>query len=138
MSDPIGLSHPINPSELRLLLVDDDSDTLRVVTRILTRRGYLVTPADSVQAALLAAEQQTFALVISDIALPDGTGHDLVSGLKAKYPIKAIAVSGYGKAEDVAQSLGAGFDAHLTKPVTVEAVEQTIERLMRTPELPRP
>ena len=71
-----------------------------------------------------------FDLVISDIGLPDGTGHQLMVALKAKYPdLKGIALSGYGMDEDVRLSHEAGFDVHLTKPVHFASLTAAIHQL---------
>jgi CheY-like chemotaxis protein len=119
------------PSGLRILLVEDHDDTRRVIERILSARGYVVTPAASVAAGLAAADQQTFDLVVSDIGLPDGDGYQLMASLRQKHGLAGIAISGFGFTEDIARSTKAGFFAHLTKPISVPVIEQTIARLRR-------
>jgi CheY-like chemotaxis protein len=75
-------------------------------------------------------ERGMFDLVISDIGLPDGTGHQLMAALKAKRPgLRGIALSGYGMEEDVRLSLEAGFDVHLTKPVHFASLSAAIHQL---------
>ena len=56
-------------------------------------------------------------------ALLDGLGHRIMAG---RYRLKGIALSGYGMEEDVRQSRQAGFERHLTKPVTVPELEEAI------------
>ena len=117
------------PSATRILLVDDDPETLRITERLLIRRGFEVVAVASFQSALEAATRDRFDFVLSDIGLPDGSGLELMTVLKSQSPIKGIAISGYGMIQDHLQSREAGFDAHLVKPVTLHEVEMAIERI---------
>jgi CheY-like chemotaxis protein len=66
--------------------------------------------------------------VISDIELPDGSGLELMRALGA-HPVPGIAMSGYATEEDVRQSHSAGYDEHLTKPVSIQQLEEAIRRV---------
>ena len=101
----------------RLLLVEDHAPTLQVLASLLTRAGCQLVTAGTVAEALAAAAVGNFDLVISDLGLPDGTGIQLMSQLRARYGLRGIALSGYGAEEDIARAHQAGFVAHLTKPV---------------------
>jgi PAS domain S-box-containing protein len=116
----------------RILLVEDNPDTSRVMRRLLSQSGHAVRTADSVSAALRSAEAEDFDLLLCDIGLPDGTGHDLMRQLLARRPVRGIAISGYGMDEDVRKSREAGFVEHLTKPVDVTRLESAIHRLLAT------
>lgn len=114
---------------LRILLVEDHADTADAMAELLRNLGYEVTLARDVKSALEAAGGgEVFDLVVSDIGLPDGTGLDLMRELKRRHALKGIALSGYGMEDDVRKSLEAGFDAHLTKPVTLAALKRAILR----------
>lgn len=113
-----------------LLLVDDHSDTLTTLARLLRKRGYEVTTASTCEAALTLASTQSFDIVVSDLGLPDRSGMELIEEIRKKSSVPAIALSGYGMESDVVDSLGAGFTAHLTKPVRIEMLQQAIERLL--------
>ena len=65
-------------------------------------------------------------LVISDLGLPDGTGLDLMRELGGRYGLRGIALSGYGMDEDIQRSRDAGFAPHLTKPVTLQMLQEAI------------
>lgn len=120
---------PLSPRHrLRILLVEDDTSTLRLLSRLLQGRGCDVVSAASVAGALQAAVGD-FDLVISDIGLPDGNGLDLMRRLQERGPIKAIALTGYGMREVVQASREAGFITHLTKPVDIDQLEKTIEQV---------
>ncbi|HYF34162.1 MAG TPA: ATP-binding protein, partial [Prosthecobacter sp.] len=110
----------------RILLVEDHEPTRSTLERLLTRRGYNVICAGTIREAHARAECHTFDLVISDIGLPDGSGNDLMSALRVQYGLRGIAVTGYGMDEDIAQSQRSGFISHLTKPVTVQALESAL------------
>ena len=101
---------------LKILLVEDNKDTLKYIALVLGARGHAVTVAERLSEALLAAADQPLDLLISDIELPDGTGLELMRQLRGT-GLPAIAMSGYGSEEDVRASLEAGFAEHLTKPV---------------------
>ena len=115
---------------LRVLLVEDHADSARLLSRVLRSWGYEVQLAHSVASALAAASVEAFDLLISDLGLPDGSGHDLMRQLAAKGPVNAIAVSGYGTEEDVGRSKDAGFAEHLTKPVTPASLRAAIQRII--------
>jgi signal transduction histidine kinase len=114
---------------IRVLLVEDHADTARVMTKLLQGCDYDVSWAASVAEALTVAAAARFDVLVSDIGLPDGTGHDLVRELRARHPILSIALSGFGMEHDIQRSKDAGFEEHLTKPLNFQSLIDTIERL---------
>ena len=104
---------------------------------ILTSEGHTVEVAGDVATALKLAEQQAFDLLLSDLGLPDGSGHDLMRRLRERgLKLPGIAMSGYGQEDDIRRSYEAGFAAHLTKPVSPEAVIQAIASVAAGETLP--
>ena len=131
-TSPEPIRPPSNPpgrSGLNVLLVEDNQETLRYLTLILQKRNYNVVPVDRVSAALAAAGEAQFDLLISDIELPDGTGLELIHGLGGGRTLPGIAISGFGSEEDLQQSAGAGFAEHLTKPIDLNRLESAIRRV---------
>lgn len=116
---------------IRVLLVEDHPATVQVLCRLLTKLGHQVTTAMNLQAAMQTVAEQEFDLLISDIGLPDGSGLDLMKYVRQSRPMPGIALSGFGMDEDVAHSREAGFQAHLTKPVGVDLLVQTIGEVVR-------
>ena len=116
---------------LRILLVEDHDDSARIMARLLLADGHQVqTAADVATAARLACEAP-FDLLLSDLGLPDGSGLDLMRALRTKgIKIPAIALSGYGLETDIQASRSAGFTAHLTKPVVLRRLQETIQRVV--------
>jgi CheY-like chemotaxis protein len=123
----------VSPGSLRVLLVEDNADTLRLMTRLFLRRGYQVTPAADLATALEAARERAFDLLISDIGLPDGSGLDLMRQLRSRSAVKGIALSGYGMEDDYRKSREAGFTLHLIKPVDFPALEDALRRVCLAP-----
>jgi PAS domain S-box-containing protein len=110
-----------------VLLVEDHADSAEALCMLLEGQGYRVRIATSIAAAVLSARDGCDVLV-SDLQLPDGSGHALLQRLPR--PLPAIAVSGYGAPEDVQRSREAGFIEHLVKPVSGERLLAAIERAL--------
>ncbi len=115
---------------LKILLVDDHHDTCAALEKLLARRGHLVAVSHDVRSAMEAAVRNKFDLLISDIALPDGTGMDLMMQLRAIANVPGIAISGFGNNGDIERSLQAGFSEHLIKPIKLDKLEAAIERAL--------
>ena len=113
----------------RLLLVEDHIDTLRTFARILRRKGFEVQEASTVSEAITSS--QSGDLLLSDIALPDGDGRDLMRHLGAR-GIPGIAISGYGTAKDREEYQRAGFVESLVKPVDIGELLSAIGRVTET------
>ncbi|MFL6201653.1 MAG: ATP-binding protein [Thermoanaerobaculia bacterium] len=121
---------PEPPSaRLRVLLVEDHSDTAAALADLMRMHGHEVRVAGSVAQALAAAGDGGLDLVISDLGLPDGNGQDLMRQLARQFGLRGIALSGYGMEDDVRRSREAGFERHLTKPVNLEALESAIQQV---------
>jgi len=115
---------------LRVLLVEDDPDTLDVTSMLLRDWHYDVVTAENVSQAMTHLREQEFDLLISDIALPDGSGLDLMRAIHERHEsVKGIALSGFGTQEDVRRAKLAGFMVHLTKPVSFPRLETTIREI---------
>jgi PAS domain S-box-containing protein len=113
---------------IRILVVEDHADTATVLARLLARCGHTVTTVSNAAAALELAAKEKFDVLVSDIGLPDATGYDLMRQIAARFPIKGIAMSGYGMDEDLRKSREAGFSDHIVKPVNLAQLEQAIHR----------
>src|SRR5437764_6688846 len=123
-------STPARREDVRLLLVEDHDDTRKVLARLLSRRGYKVEAARNAQEARSLSSGKTFDLLVSDIALPDATGCELLKELGSKHKLRGIAMSGFGSDTDLVQSRAAGFLEHLVKPIDARALDATIQRVV--------
>ena len=110
---------------MRILLVDDHVDSLKILAKLLRQRGHTVETSGTLAKAVSACASGGFQLVVCDIGLPDGSGWEIAPVARAS-GAKAIALSGFGMAEDVHHSEIAGFAAHLTKPISFQEIESAI------------
>lgn len=111
----------------RLLLVEDHGATRVALGELLRRRRYDVRSAGSIaEARFLMEKHGDFQLLIADIGLPDGSGFDLMVEFKKRFNGRGVALTGYGRDEDVARSRVAGFTAHLTKPVSAGTLDNAL------------
>jgi PAS domain S-box-containing protein len=113
-------SHRLNG--VRVLLVEDNPDTLDMLKFIFDESGAEVIAAISVDEALDALERFRPDALVSDIAMPDRDGYDLISEIRSREPerggkIPAVAVTAYARAEDRVRVLAAGFQMHIAKPI---------------------
>jgi PAS domain S-box-containing protein len=125
------------PGSPHLLLVEDHFDTAMAMAELLKGLGYQVTLAASVAAGLEAAERTRgdggrIDLVVSDLGLPDGSGLDLMRLLSSRYGLRGIALSGYGMEDDLQKSREAGFEKHVTKPVSLQALQAVLQETLGT------
>jgi CheY-like chemotaxis protein len=114
------------------LIVDDVADVTDMLSVFLTHAGYEVITADSAAAAIIAAENRHFDVVVSDIGMPEMNGYELAQRLRSMPGYEAvplIAITGFSMYDDRERSLQCGFDAHLTKPLDLAMLYQLVERL---------
>jgi two-component system CheB/CheR fusion protein len=115
-----------------ILVVDDSRDTVDMLTSLLTLEGAKVASAHSGDEALKIAGERKFDLIISDISMPEMDGYQLlkkIRGLtKSKNP-PALALTGYGRSHDVTRAHAEGFADHLTKPLDIQRLLQTVRKL---------
>jgi len=138
VSLPLEAASPVDqapraPAEpdCRVLFVEDDAMTARIMAKLLRQNGYLVTTANSIAGAL-GVSVEDYDLVVSDIGLPDGTGLELMRAIKLLRDVPGIALTGYGMEEDIRKSLEAGFTAHMTKPLDFAKLDTMIRQVAAT------
>jgi CheY-like chemotaxis protein len=125
-------SHVLNG--LRVLLVDDDEDTLQLLSMLLGKHGVEVTAVTSAAVALGRFEQVRPDLLVSDIGMPDVDGYELIRAVRAletghERRTPALALTAYAGEGDRLLALNAGFDEHLAKPIEPGVLVSTIATL---------
>ena len=113
------------PRGLRVMLVDDNVDAIETMAEMLRSSGFqVVTALDPFQALVLAASFEPNVAIV-DIGLPGMDGRQLAAELRRRAgnkPLRLLALSGYGTADDIRRSAGAGFERHLVKPVNADGL----------------
>jgi PAS domain S-box-containing protein len=118
----------------RILLVDDMRAAAEIVSRLLARMGHDVRTAHDGASALAAVSERRFDLIFSDIAMPDISGYELATILRAMpghEQLVLVALTGYGSESDSRRALDAGFDLHLVKPVGIDSLKQAMSLVER-------
>ncbi|HEX3249259.1 MAG TPA: CHASE domain-containing protein [Pyrinomonadaceae bacterium] len=118
---------------VNVLLVDDDSDTLTLMTTALTRRQANVIAVSSAGEAIQAITTKRPDVLVSDIAMPDEDGYGLIEKVRrlengATQSIPAVAITAYAKEEDRERALSAGFQIYLAKPVELAELISVVAR----------
>jgi signal transduction histidine kinase/CheY-like chemotaxis protein len=124
---------PAKPkNSLNILVVDDNKLAAEGLGKLLTHKGHQVTLAFDGAEALETAPRVNPEVIILDIGLPDMDGYSVARQLKEMGVASIlIALTGYGQEEDKMKARAAGFDHHLTKPVSLEDVETALANLTR-------
>jgi CheY-like chemotaxis protein len=103
----------------RILVLEDEADSLELLTVLLRRQGAIVRAFDNAEQALAAAEHSSFDLVISDLGLPGMDGLEFMRRLQRRpVPLKAIALTAYAGDRQREEALKAGFSRVETKPIS--------------------
>jgi CheY-like chemotaxis protein len=120
-------ARPAGP--LRVLVVDDNLDAADSLVALLELLGHTARVAHDGPQGLRMAEEFVPDLAFLDIGLPGMSGYELARAIRRQRPLQhvvLIALTGWGAYGDQQQSHEAGFDQHLTKPVSLEALEQAL------------
>ena len=123
MPSPASSTGSASASAPRVLLVDDNIDAVESMEILLQAFGYEVATAIHPDLALAQLETFAPAAAVIDIGLPGMDGYQLAAEIRRRLagkPMRLIAFTGYGGADDVARATAAGFDAHLVKPVEID------------------
>jgi PAS domain S-box-containing protein len=117
---PSGVNPNLNG--VRILIVEDDLETLDMLKFILDQSQAEVTTTAAADEALRYLEQSPVDVLVSDLAMPNQSGYDLIHQVRSLTPdrggnIPAVALSAYSRAEDRGHALAAGFHLHLSKPI---------------------
>jgi PAS domain S-box-containing protein len=129
---PASASNTALPLRRRILVVDDLQAAGYVLSRLLEKMGQQVWTATGAASALDMARANPPDLVISDIGMPDMDGYELARRLRSEPKLAnslLVALTGYGQAEDRQKAEEAGFDYHLVKPVSIDALRDLLAAL---------
>lgn len=116
----------------RILIVDDEADLRELLELTLVKMGLDVDSAQDVESARACLAQNEYALVLTDMRLPDGLGIELVEQINAEFKNTPVAViTAYGSAENAVMALKAGAFDYLSKPVGLEQLRVMVRSALR-------
>jgi two-component system response regulator PilR (NtrC family) len=119
-------------SDIQILVIDDEPDLRTLYELTLLREGYQVDAAATIQEAWDLLNAKRYDLVITDMRLPDGSGIDLLKGVRAQQRReRCIVITAYGSAENAVESLKAGAFDYLTKPVDLKQFRAVVAAAMQ-------
>jgi signal transduction histidine kinase/DNA-binding response OmpR family regulator len=114
-----------------VLVVDDNIDAAETLRELLQLLGYAVETAFDGPSALKKLQERWPEVAVLDIGLPGMDGYELAALVRREgKPIQLVALSGYGQESDTRRALAAGFDRHLTKPVSFDQLQATVGELV--------
>jgi DNA-binding NtrC family response regulator len=117
------------PSNESVLVVDDDDGVRKVLSSILSEKGYLVVAVNNGKQALNALEKEYFDVALVDVELPDIKGTELLRRLKEKQPrMIKIIITGFPTLENAIKAVNEGADGYILKPFDAEKLLKTIRK----------
>lgn len=123
------------------LVVDDSEDTIAMLTELLRVAGANVTTATNGAQALRLAAEIEFDVILSDISMPEMDGFEFLQRLRkvdGRQHIPVVAITGFGRSDDIARASAAGFFSHLTKPLNLKALADVLQQLAKQKGGPEP
>ena len=118
---------------IKILVVDDEIDSLDILTLVLEQEGAEVQSMTSAKKALAAFNQATPDLIISDIGMPEIDGYTLITQIRALPQgknVPAIALTAYAGEVDKQRSIDVGFQKHLAKPIDLKQLITAVTLLL--------
>lgn len=116
----------------RVLVVDDEPDLRELIELTLVRMGLDVDSCGSVGDALQRLGENTYALCLTDMRMPDGSGMTLVETIAERYPFTPVAViTAYGSTDNAIAALKAGAFDYLSKPIELDQLRNLVQSALR-------
>jgi CheY-like chemotaxis protein/two-component sensor histidine kinase len=134
--DTSASTEPPNLSGITILVVDDESDALDLITMELTSCGAKVSAHLCAEEALQALETDAFDLLISDIGMPEQDGYQFIRRVRAgeavtqARKVPAVALTGHARVQDRMRALIAGYDTHVAKPIETNELLTVVASLV--------
>lgn len=136
---PVRENHSMNlanRSQIKLLIVDDEEDFRDAASAYFRKLGYSVSKASDGREALELVESQVFDVAIVDIHMPNLTGLQLLSELRAsENDLQVIMLTGGGTIENAVESIKKGAFDFLTKPAKLNELDLLIQKAWRSSQL---
>jgi len=134
ISDRPSFERPVRLDGVTVLVVDDEADARDLIATVLRSHGADVVTASTGAEAVTLVASRSFAVMISDIGMPQSDGYELISRIRTATGVRgvhlpAIALTAYSREEDRRRALEAGFQTYASKPVDPETLVRLVEQL---------
>jgi DNA-binding NtrC family response regulator len=125
-------------AETHLLLVDDEESFRTIVAKELSRVGYSVETAGTIEEARGALARRSFHVVLLDVRLPDGNGLELLTDIRNSLPgTQVVILTAFGTVQEAIQAMKQGASDFLTKPCKLNELEAVLEKALDVQTLER-
>jgi CheY-like chemotaxis protein len=114
---------------VRVLVLEDESDTRNLLEIVLSRHGADVVLAENVRDALELAKERHPQVIVADIGMPDLNGYAFIAAFRQWSNVPAIALTAYAAPTDRDMALDSGFNEYLSKPFDTGELVDAIQRL---------
>jgi two-component system CheB/CheR fusion protein len=121
-------------AQTNFLIVDDSEDTIAMLEELLKVAGANVMCATNGADALRLAAENEFDVILSDISMPEMDGFEFLQRLRkidGRQNIPVVAITGFGRRDDIARARTAGFYSHLTKPLNLQVLTEVLQQLAK-------
>ena len=118
----------------RILIVDDDPMSVKLVRALLTGEGHIVRSAKSAEEALTVLKTFDPRLILIDIQLPEVDGLELARQLRSNpstHKVSIVALTAYAMRGDEQKARSAGCDGYITKPIDIRTLTSTVSRFLK-------
>jgi len=122
-------------SDTSFLVLDDSEDSIAMMAELLRLAGAQVVTATNGVDALRIVSENEFDVILSDISMPEMDGFEFLQRLRkidGRQDVPVVAITGFGRHDDVERARAAGFYSHLTKPIDLQALTDVLEQLAKS------
>lgn len=119
-------------AQTNFLIVDDSEDTIAMLEELLKVAGANVMCATNGADALRIAAENEFDVILSDISMPEMDGFEFLQRLRkidGRQNTPVVAITGFGRSDDITRARTAGFYSHLTKPLDLKVLTEVLQEL---------
>lgn len=135
LSEAVTSMATLELTDMGVLVIDDSADTTEMLRQLLEINGAKVRTASSGAEALRVVSQQKFDVIISDVSMPEMDGFEFLRQLRDRpehRDVPVLALTGFGRPEDIERAKSAGFFSHITKPLDLEKLAKTLQTVSNT------
>ena len=124
-------SNYMGRENITVLIVDDEPDICFLLGNMLKQKSFIPVIANTISDGLHKLKEYAPSLLFLDIHLPDGSGLDIIRGVKKDFPeLKIIMMSAYDGAKEKSRAMEEGADIFISKPLSRDLITQSVDKVM--------